>query len=60
MVDVRGYFYWSYVDNYEWNHGFDLRFGLYELDPVTKERVARPVRDAFSEIIARGQVDAAD
>ncbi|MEQ1508575.1 MAG: family 1 glycosylhydrolase, partial [Myxococcota bacterium] len=28
-ADVRGYLYWSYVDNYEWNHGLDLRFGLY-------------------------------
>ena len=59
-VDVRGYFYWSYVDNYEWNHGFDLRFGLYELDPVTKERHARPVRDAFAEIVARGRVSVSD
>ena len=56
-IDIRGYFYWSYVDNYEWNHGFDLRFGLYALDPITKDRIARPVRDTFSEIIKRGSVD---
>jgi beta-galactosidase len=49
-VDVRGYHYWSFVDNYEWNHGFGLRFGLYELDPVTKARVPRPVRDRFVSI----------
>ena len=55
-IDVRGYFYWSYVDNYEWNHGFDLRFGLYELEPNTKERIPRPVRDTFSDIISRGRV----
>ena len=51
-ADVRGYYYWSFIDNYEWNHGLDLRFGLYELDAATKERVARPVRDRYREIIA--------
>lgn len=54
-ADVRGYLYWSFVDNYEWNHGFDLRFGLYELDPVAKERVPRAVRDRFAEV-AKGRV----
>jgi beta-glucosidase/6-phospho-beta-glucosidase/beta-galactosidase len=56
-VDVRGYYYWSYVDNYEWNHGFDLRFGLYELDPSTKERIPRAVRDTYAAIIERGRVE---
>ncbi len=56
-VDVRGYFYWSFVDNYEWNHGFDLRFGLYELEPDTKARIPRAVRDTYREIISRGAVD---
>ena len=51
-IDVRAYHYWSWVDNYEWNHGFDLRFGLYELDPDTKERIPRPVAAHFSEVIA--------
>ena len=49
---VQGYFYWSFVDNYEWNHGLDLRFGLYALDEVTKERTPRPVRDRYRAIIA--------
>lgn len=56
-VDVRGYFYWSFIDNYEWNHGFDLRFGLYELEPNTKERIPREVLDTYRDIIARGSVD---
>ena len=55
-VDVRGYYYWSYIDNYEWNHGFDLRFGLYALDLETKERTPRAVRDTYAEIISRGSV----
>jgi len=56
-ADVRGYHYWSFVDNYEWNHGFDLRFGLYALDADTKARVQRPVGARFAETIARGGLD---
>jgi beta-glucosidase/6-phospho-beta-glucosidase/beta-galactosidase len=31
-VDLRGYFYWSLLDNFEWAHGFWPRFGLVEID----------------------------
>lgn len=52
-ADVRGYFYWSFVDNYEWNHGMSTYFfGLYALDPATKARTARPVLEAYREIVA--------
>ena len=53
-ADVRGYLYWSWVDNYEWNHGMDLQFGLYRLGGVDKERVARPVMEDFRVIMAAG------
>jgi beta-galactosidase len=56
-ADVRGYLYWSWVDNYEWNHGFDLRFGLYALDPETKERLPRPVITLFRDVAKRNGVD---
>ena len=51
-VDVRGYFYWSYVDNCEWNQSFDLHFGLYALDRETKVSTPRLVRATHREIIA--------
>jgi beta-glucosidase len=54
-ADVRGYFHWTAVDNYEWRAGFsDARFGLIGFDPDTLER--RPKRSAawLRELIARG------
>ena len=52
-VDVRGYLYWSFIDNYEWNHGFNLRFGLYELDTETKTRTPRPLLERYRSIAKR-------
>lgn len=37
-IDVRGYFYWSLIDNYEWLKGLDARFGLYRVNFDTLER----------------------
>ncbi len=37
-IDVRGYFYWTLIDNYEWLQGLDARFGLYRVDFDTMER----------------------
>jgi beta-glucosidase/6-phospho-beta-glucosidase/beta-galactosidase len=50
-ADVRGYFWWTLVDNYEWNHGMQMRFGLYELDVDTKARTARPIAGDYAEIV---------
>lgn len=41
-VDVRGYFHWSLLDNFEWAYGFSPRFGLVEIDYQTMERRIRP------------------
>ena len=48
--DIRGYFHWSLVDNFEWDRGWEHRFGLYELDPDTQVRTARPSAQLYSEI----------
>ena len=47
----------AWVDNYEWNHGFDLRFGLYELDAETKGRVPRPVVELYRDVAKRNGID---
>lgn len=40
--DVRGYFHWALMDNFEWREGFAPRFGLLEVDYDTLERKVRP------------------
>ncbi|MFY9588231.1 MAG: glycoside hydrolase family 1 protein [Actinomycetota bacterium] len=40
--DVRGYFYWSLLDNFEWNEGYGPTFGLIAVDRSTMERSPKP------------------
>jgi beta-glucosidase/6-phospho-beta-glucosidase/beta-galactosidase len=42
LARVRGYLYWSLVDNFEWAHGYAPKFGLYAFDPATLRRTPRP------------------
>ncbi len=49
-VDVRGYFHWSLVDNFEWERGWTHRFGLYALDTETLTRTPRPSARLYAEI----------
>jgi beta-glucosidase len=37
-VDLRGYYYWTLLDNFEWIQGWDLKFGLYSFDRTTQVR----------------------
>ena len=50
-IDVRGYCHWSLLDNYEWLSGFQMRFGLVEVDYQTLERKPRKSFYAYKEII---------
>jgi len=50
-IDLRGYCYWSLMDNYEWAEGFEKRFGLIEIDYDTLERHVRPSAYVYKDII---------
>jgi beta-glucosidase len=54
-VDVRGYFYWSLLDNYEWNSGYDKRFGLVHVDYETQARTLKDSALWYREFIARNR-----
>ena len=49
-LDVRGYLYWTLIDNFEWTQGWEPKFGLVGCDRETFERQPRPSAEMFSEI----------
>ena len=52
-INLKGYFYWSLIDNFEWVDGFDVRFGLYAVDYATEQRTLRKGSLRYLEIISR-------
>ncbi len=50
-IDVRGYFYWSLIDNYEWLRGLEARFGLYKVDFDTLNRKPTNAAAYYSYLI---------
>lgn len=54
-ADVRGYFVWTLVDNYEWHHGYKAPFGMAKLDRTTKQRQLRPSALFYRGIIESSQ-----
>lgn len=56
-ADVRGYMYWSLLDNFEWAEGFRPRFGLAEVDFNTFERKIRPSALEYAKICKANQLE---
>ncbi len=56
-IDVRGYFYWSLLDNFEWDKGFWPRFGLIESNYETLERKVRPSALEYSKICKKNELE---
>lgn len=55
-IDMRGYFHWSLIDNFEWDTGFWPRFGLAAVDRQTLTRTLRPSAKVYSDIIKNNSV----
>jgi beta-glucosidase/6-phospho-beta-glucosidase/beta-galactosidase len=57
-IDVRGYFHWATIDNFEWSSGFCPRFGLFHVDygDPMRARTARTSAGVYRQIIDANQV----
>jgi beta-glucosidase len=56
-VDVRGYFVWSLLDNFEWAEGYSKRFGIVYVDYETLERIPKASARWYSQVIGRNALD---
>ena len=50
-VPVEGYFHWSFIDNFEWAHGYKHRFGLIYCDYPTEERILKDSARFYRDVI---------
>ena len=50
-VDIRGYFHWSLMDNFEWSKGYSERFGLIYVDYRTQQRIMKDSAYWYQKII---------
>jgi beta-glucosidase len=56
-LDVRGYTYWSLLDNFEWAHGYRPRFGLVAVDRTTQARAPKPSAAWLGQIARTNALD---
>ena len=55
-ADVRGYFAWSLLDNFEWGSGYRNRFGLVHVDFKTQKRTPKSSANWYAELIRSGKI----
>ncbi|MEV5327775.1 GH1 family beta-glucosidase [Nonomuraea sp. NPDC052634] len=55
-VDVRGYFVWSLMDNFEWAHGYAKRFGIVRVDRETMERTWKDSAFWYRDVVTSGKL----
>ncbi|MGE9696221.1 MULTISPECIES: GH1 family beta-glucosidase [unclassified Streptomyces] len=53
-ADVRGYFLWSLLDNFEWSYGYAKRFGAVYVDYASQRRIPKASAHWYAEVIRRG------
>ena len=49
-ADVRGYFVWSLMDNFEWSYGYRKRFGIVHVDYATQARTVKDSGRFYAEV----------
>ncbi|CAA6604014.1 Beta-glucosidase [Rhodospirillaceae bacterium LM-1] len=59
-VDVRGYFVWSLMDNFEWVLGYEVRFGIVHVDYKTQTRTPKASANWYKDLIAGFKLGQAD
>jgi beta-glucosidase len=55
-VDLRGYFVWSLMDNFEWGYGYSKRFGIVRVDYETQERIPKDSAHWYTELASTGRI----
>jgi beta-glucosidase len=56
-ADVRGFFQWSLLDNFEWAYGYAKRFGIVYVDYATLERVPKSSARFYADVVSRNGLD---
>jgi beta-glucosidase len=54
--DVRGFFHWSLMDNFEWAFGYQMKFGIVGVDRTTQERTIKPSGRWLSDVVRTNQL----
>lgn len=52
-ANVKGFFYWSLLDNYEWSEGYEKRFGIVHVDYATQKRTAKASYHMLQRLLAK-------
>jgi beta-glucosidase len=55
-IDVRGYFHWSLLDNFEWLFGYAPKFGLIAVDRKTQRRTVKPSAEWLGRIAQNNEI----
>jgi beta-glucosidase len=59
-VPLHGYMVWSFLDNFEWSHGYQMRFGLVHVDFETLNRTTKESGYWYARVIRANGLDPAD
>ncbi|MDF9816882.1 beta-glucosidase/6-phospho-beta-glucosidase/beta-galactosidase [Streptomyces sp. SPB162] len=59
-ADVRGFFLWSLLDNFEWAYGYSKRFGMIHVDFASQQRTLKDSARWYADVIRAGGLRAGD